>query len=241
MTLIGGQEQDDSCVNALEKGKAMGQGRGGKGVWRKGGGKGQQNYGYRKEWANGPYWRKGNIKGKGEPKGGTQATPRNDKGEPIFTGNWYRCGKQGHSAKFCPKAGKGFAGKCFTCGQKGHQSRLRPQGKEKGVNEVEEQQGSEEGGDKTVAEVFGGVRWDLHAKRESERTRATQGDCIVAGGANRRKGTRIRRRLGNGGEVKKGPETSNKYEGLSVRDHHDRGRVGNREREELGDSCMPMW
>jgi hypothetical protein len=36
MTLIGGQEQDDSCVNALEKGKAMGQGRGGKGVWRKG-------------------------------------------------------------------------------------------------------------------------------------------------------------------------------------------------------------
>jgi hypothetical protein len=55
-----------------------------------------------------------------------------------------------------------------------------PQGKGKGVNEVEEQQGSEEGGDKTVAEVFGGVRWDLHAKGACERTRATQGDCIMA-------------------------------------------------------------
>ena len=44
----------------------------------------------------------------------------------MFTGNCNECGEPGHSAKACPKLGKGFGGKCDGCGKVGHQKRLCP-------------------------------------------------------------------------------------------------------------------
>ena len=141
-----------------------GKGKGGKGPGSKGGGKGP-----------GMYWGGGGqgSKGKGGGKDGI------GKGT-VFTGKCHECGVIGHSARFCPKLGKGFSGTCHGCGLVGHTKGRCPKGKGKGgISEVgegqeggeegKEEEGGEEGGLKEIGSLrFGGGFYKLELKNRFE-------------------------------------------------------------------------
>ena len=149
---------EEPSISQLGKGKAMGKGMYGKGMYQPGkGGKGE---------GKAAAWDGGKGYGKMGSKGGTCWT----------------CGEHGHQARNCPKAaGKGggggaggaptgiFEGYCYICGGYGHSSKWCPKGKGKGKGKINYTGYEEAAG---VVELGGGIEqvtreeeWQVPARR----------------------------------------------------------------------------